>query len=806
MITRDLTFRFLPDYAGFLLENHFEDFYCRYITLAASLEIPFLEIVQHMDTEEKHRMLKAGLEKLLRQLSINQADEYIRTILEAWHQNRLNVLDSAEIAVSDVKRYNYSVKAAMVAMIQFYSTDLSRTIKCIQEMDLFFMTLEESALNLCMKLYEGRVAVLLEAEQESGLRVKERERQLLEAQELGGMGSFDWDLTTGINEVTPQLEKILGVQNGSSLSALFKSVHPEDIVRVKRTLDEAISSNGSFDVDFRIMINGAEKLLWSRGIVFSSNGKPSSLRGTLIDVTEKHQLMARFSQSEALYKEAQRLASLGNWTWDFITGKLFWSEELYNIFGIEPFSEDMDFEKLQEYIHPDDREMRMLAINQAIESHQSYSIYYRIIQKNGVEKILLSRGSASYNEQGQPIRLIGTAQDVTAQMTTKKMLAEQQAFIKKIADATPAIITTYDVHARRFGFISHGIELLLGYRQDLLSSTGVEFLIGNIHPEDLKNVLEQFNGAISTMNQSEGEDQLLEVKFRIKNADGNYRWMNCFGTIFDRNERGKVNQILTIAFDNTVQVEAENKILQQTLELQQSNANLEEFAHVASHDLKEPLRKISNFADRLQSFSELLPDNGRDYLKKIIDSALRMQVLIDDLLSVSVISAEKSFTWYPLRKILNDVLESLELKIEERKARIQIELDYRAYIIPGQFRQLFQNLLLNSLKFTRKNEAPEIEISGLIVSPWAVKGFPLKAADSYLQIKVADSGIGFDPQFASQIFAIFQRLHGKSVYEGTGIGLAICKKIVENHGGVIFANAQQNKGAVFTIILPLTDT
>jgi len=247
----------------------------------------------------------------------------------------------------------------------------------------------------------------------------------------------------------------------------------------------------------------------------------------------------------------------------------------------------------------------------------------------------------------------------------------------------------------------------------------------------------------------------------------------------------------------------ERSVLQNSFMLEQSNASLEEFAYVASHDLKEPLRKISTFGDRLQeSEADKLNNTGKIYLEKIIDASQRMQTMITDLLAISMISGNRSFEKYSLQKILDETKQTLEHNIEQKGAIVKSDVLPDANIIPPQFRQLFQNLLSNSLKFIRDGVQPEIKITHSYLSSEKTAKYGLPYSDKYHKIEFRDNGIGFENEFAGKIFTIFQRLHGRSEYEGSGIGLAICKKIVEHHGGVIFAKGEENEGATFTIILP----
>ena len=177
--------------------------------------------------------------------------------------------------------------------------------------------------------------------------------------------------------------------------------------------------------------------------------------------------------------------------------------------------------------------------------------------------------------------------------------------------------------------------------------------------------------------------------------------------------------------------------------------------------------------------------------------------MINDLLSVSMITGNKEFERVSLKAILDDVIQTLDYKIEENKAVVECDRLPEANIVPSQFRQLFQNLLSNSLKFVRPGVAPHVSITHKYLNPGEVKTYNLAKANKYLQINFKDNGIGFDKQFTERIFTIFQRLHTRSEYEGTGIGLAICRRITENHGGTITAKGEPNKGSIFTIIIPI---
>ena len=242
--------------------------------------------------------------------------------------------------------------------------------------------------------------------------------------------------------------------------------------------------------------------------------------------------------------------------------------------------------------------------------------------------------------------------------------------------------------------------------------------------------------------------------------------------------------------------EAHNKVViyEKLIEkLKSSNKDLEHFAYVASHDLREPLRKIIAFSERLnKKYASSLQGDGSLYLSRMIDATQRMQAFIDDLLMFSRFSRDASEKIdVDLNEILRGVLSDFEIPIENTKAVLDIQPLPTIKAVKTQMTQLFQNLVSNALKFKKPDVAPQISIT-------------FSTIEEHLHITVRDNGIGFEEADAETIFALFQRLNGRSQYEGTGIGLAVCKKIVENHGGTITASSKPDVEAVFTIKLPKT--
>jgi PAS domain S-box-containing protein len=248
--------------------------------------------------------------------------------------------------------------------------------------------------------------------------------------------------------------------------------------------------------------------------------------------------------------------------------------------------------------------------------------------------------------------------------------------------------------------------------------------------------------------------------------------------------------------DITNRKRAEEKLAAFSRQVQRSNRELEQFASIASHDLQEPLRKIQAFGDRLQSkCGQVLGEQGRDYLKRMQSAAARMQAFINNLLTFSRLTAgSRTFVRVDLTQVVHEVLADLEDRVHQTEGRVDVGQLPTVEADPMQMRQLLQNLISNSLKFHRPQQPPLIQVQGTILENGHNK--------SVCQITVQDNGIGFEEAYLDRIFEAFQRLHGPSEFEGTGMGLTICRRIVERHGGSITARSAPGQGAIFVVSLP----
>ena len=296
-----------------------------------------------------------------------------------------------------------------------------------------------------------------------------------------------------------------------------------------------------------------------------------------------------------------------------------------------------------------------------------------------------------------------------------------------------------------------------------------------------------------------GQPQRMEAHY---DQNGDDYWLDESATPYG-------HDALVVTFlDRTVEKKTRQALETSVQELKRSNDNLEQFAYVASHDLQEPLRKVQSFGDILaDQFMAELGETGTDIVRRMQSAAARMSILIRDILAYSRLTTQQlPFAPLNLNPIVQGVLDDLETSIQDKRAVVRIEpMPKRFSGDSGQLRQLFQNLLTNALKFTRPGVTPEINITCDKKRGAELDGLvpPAQARKEFYCIQIIDNGIGFDPNQADRIFQVFQRLHGRNEYQGTGIGLAIVQKVIDNHRGYIRADGRPGAGATFTVAIPV---
>jgi PAS domain S-box-containing protein len=523
-----------------------------------------------------------------------------------------------------------------------------------------------------------------------------------------------------------------------------------------------------------------------------------------IDVTAQVVAKQRLSESEDQLRGAVEAAEMGYWNLDPRTYQFHCSESTVELFGL-PMDAQVDLDVALQAIHADDRQAVKTAIENAIsgKGNGTYDIHYRVISmRDGRERTVRAKGKAYFNESGQATRFSGTVQDITVQWAVRLQIEESEARFRLLADFMPQLIWT----GGNDGNLTYYNQAVYDYSGLTHEQIRLDGWLHIVHPDDRAENVRQWTESIQT-----GKPFFFEHRFR--RHDGAYRWQ-LSRALPQYDKEGLISMWIGTSTDihdqKVMAEELERRVQERTSELQESNEHLlrniqelEEFAYVSTHDLQEPLRKIRLYSEMVREMEgSKVGAASLRHLERIHESAVRMSNSLKDLLDYSHLSASEKWVPIDLNEVIADVLFDLELLINQKSAVVDCCTLPTIVASSRQMHQLFYNLLNNALKFAREGVAPRIQISAReMVAPAATE----EASRSLVELVFTDNGIGFQPTAAERIFIIFQRLHERTKYGGTGIGLALCKKIVQNHRGRIWAKSDGETGASFHVELPIAD-
>lgn len=648
-------------------------------------------------------------------------------------------------------------------------------------------------------------------------KIEESEERLRMAIASTKLGTWDYNPISGELNWSAECRAIYAFPPDKEISFQVFSdhIHPEDkefaLGEINKALDP--SGTGCYDITFRILRYDDRSPRWIRAtgkVYFNAQQQADRFIGTVVDTTEQKIMIRELEESEKRFKTMADTAPAMIWTSG--TDKQF---DFFNKGWLSFTGRTLDNELgsgWMESIHPDDRIRCIDIYNTSFDLRKKFSMEYRMKRHDDKYRWISNDGAPRYSSDGGFLGYIGTCLDIQERKMAREELErkvlertselnrsnselrQQKEFVDTILESSVDIIVVLDQELRYVTYNRAACQYYSVKKGELIGKK-----ILDIFP------LIKTSGMYDDLQEALKGKTIHNPKYRSTVLDKHFG--NFYIPLKDRND--KVYGVLLISHDNTAIVDAAeklevaNRILEEkNLALERSNKELESFSYVASHDLQEPLRKIRTFSGLVQKHYNNEKE-AKKYFKKIDSSAERMADLIKAVLNYSRLSkTDDHFVETNLNAILKNVKSDFELLILEKKAVIKSSKLPVVRGVPLQLNQLFSNLIGNSIKFSEK--APVVSVTSKIIQADEMPIHPdIQQGCAYVELIFKDNGIGFEQQYSDQIFTIFKRLHGHHAYSGTGIGLALCKKIVENHRGFIAVQSEPGKGAEFFVYLPI---
>jgi PAS domain S-box-containing protein len=520
---------------------------------------------------------------------------------------------------------------------------------------------------------------------------------------------------------------------------------------------------------------------WSTTPLGPIENWPNNLQTVLGIVSETS---IQLSEHERYFREMADNAPLIIWATDAQGNNEFVNKSFLNFLGVAP--EQIKGHKWESLVHPDDYGSYILRFLHACSSGQNFSADVRVRRSDGQWRWLHSLAVPRSGEAGQILGMTGCSVDITERKLAEDQLSAREAFISTIANTVPVVILLYDLSSGRALYANRSHETLYGLTVDEICRMSSEEHFARIHPEDLRRVLRFIKRC---RHAKDGE--ITSIEYRYSNKADVYVWWKSIVSPFVRSKEGLVNQVLCVAINIDEHKRIEQEVRHYSKELLRSNRDLEQFAYIASHDLQAPLYTASAYMDLVRKrYNDKFDEKGQEFIGSVVESVHKMQQLVSDLLSYSKMGSKTRRQEIDMEQVLNQVLKNLSMTIQECGAVVRhdsvlpcINADWTKMV------QLFQNIINNAIKFRCPQRSPEIVIS-------------VQEDENSWIFLIKDNGLGIAPENHRRIFDIFKRLHTEEEYPGSGIGLAVCKRIVENYDGKIWVESEYGKGTVFFISLP----
>lgn len=513
------------------------------------------------------------------------------------------------------------------------------------------------------------------------------------------------------------------------------------------------------------------------------------------DITEDKRTEEALKKSEAFEQIISNVSPVVLWMTNENADTIYINQTWMDWTG-STYEESLNYGWVN-FIVEEDRERAGAAFMESFKNRRIHQYDFRIKRRDSSISWVSSYGTPYYLNNGGFGGYAGSLTDITERKTTEQKLQSQNVLINTLTNNTQQALFMMD--DKQFcTYMNPAAEAMTGFTMEEVREKPLHYYVHHTHPDGRHFPIEEcaIDRALPTKMQTQGEEIFIR-----KNGEFFPVAFTASPIIENGVSKGTVIEVRETTEEKRIQEELRNKekqamamleqkVKERTRELEKINYELMQFTSVASHDLKEPVRKVSIFSDRLKDIATNESEQFHKYLSNIISSAKRMARLIDDLLSFSRLSqAKPELEEVDLNALMQQILDDLQIAIKEKNAQVRFDELPVVQGVPLQLGQVFQNLISNSLKFSKPDDPPVVTIHR-------------EKNDGTYRIIYTDNGIGFSNESADKIFDVFERLHAKDKYEGTGIGLAIVKKIIELHGGTITAKGKEGEGATFIFTLP----
>ncbi|MFU8868825.1 PAS domain S-box protein [Natronococcus sp.] len=613
---------------------------------------------------------------------------------------------------------------------------------------------------------------------------------------VGADGTFE--------RVNARAEEIMGY-SGAELEELagrtadLDPVKPDgDPFSVDEIPTRRVLGDGETIHDLEIGLRRADgRRIWlsMSGTPLYEDGEITGAVFTFVDITERKRIETDLRESEAKFRQVAENVEQAIWLSSAEKDEMLYANPAYE--AIWGRSRDSLYEEPTSFvdaIHPEDRDRILEALPEQREG--TYDEEYRVVRPDGEVRWVRDRAVPIRDDDGDVYRIVGIASDVTDQRTVERELREREQELSRLMSNVPGMV--YRCRNERgwpMEFVSEGCEELTGYSSTVLEQGDVQWGTDVVIPADRGKLWKRIQTNVS-------DREPFSTTYRIETASGDERWVKETGRAVV--EDGSIETIEGVVIDITERkryqqrLEETNERLARTNErlersnerLEKSNERLEQFAYAASHDLQEPLRMVSSYLRLIEDrYAEAFDEDGREFLAFAVDGADRMREMIDGLLAYSRVENQgQPLEPVDLESVLEDVRDDLQLRLEESDAVLSVDSLPRVEGDASQLRQLFQNLLENAIEYSGETP-PKIEVEAE------------RDGETWI-VSVSDAGIGIPDGESDRVFEVFERLHPVDDHAGPGIGLALCQRIVERHGGEIRVDSEPGEGSTFSVTLP----